>query len=242
MKKLYIIGIGPGGEEDFTLGMIRALEASEVIVGYKPYLNYIKNYTQGKEIYTTGMKSEIERCKMALASAESGKTTAMVSTGDAGLYGMAGPLLELAADKDIDIEIIPGISANFAAASRVGAPIMHDMVTISLSDLMTPLDLIQKRIRLAAQGDFVICFYNPRSKGRPDYLKAAMGILKEEGYEDSRPVALVKHARRVGEEKILTTVGDLDDSFCDMNTMVIVGNKETYVKNGVMITPRGYKL
>ena len=242
MKKLYILGIGPGGEEDFTLGMIRALEDSEVIVGYKPYLNYIKNYTSGKEIFTTGMKSEIERCNMALASAEAGKTTAMVSTGDAGLYGMAGPLLELGTDKGIDIEIIPGISANFAAASRVGAPIMHDMVTISLSDLMTPLDLIKKRIRLAAQGDFVICFYNPRSKGRPDYLKAAMGILKEEGYEDSRPVAMVKHARREGEEKILTTVGDLDDSFCDMNTMVIVGNKETYVKNGVMITPRGYKL
>lgn len=242
MKKLFIIGIGPGGEEDFTLGMIRALEASEVIVGYKPYLNYIKNYTQGKEIHTTGMKSEIERCKMALTSAEVGKTTAMVSTGDAGLYGMAGPLLELAADKDIAIEVIPGISANFAAASCVGAPIMHDMATISLSDLMTPLDLIKKRIRLAAQGDFVICFYNPRSKGRPDYLKEAMRILKEEGYEDTRPVALVKHARRDGEEKILTTIGALDDNFCDMNTMVIVGNKETYVKNGVMITPRGYKL
>ena len=242
MKKLYIIGIGPGGEEDFTLGMIRALEASEVIVGYKPYLNYIKNYTAGKEIYTTGMKSEIERCKMALDSAEEGKTTAMVSTGDAGLYGMAGPILELAEGKDIAIEIIPGISANFAAASRVGAPIMHDMVTISLSDLMTPLDLIKKRIRLAARGDFVICFYNPRSKGRPHYLKEAMAILKEEGYEDSRPVAMVKHACREGEEKVLTTVGDLDDSFCDMNTMVIVGNKETYVQDGVMITPRGYLL
>ncbi|WP_068457702.1 precorrin-3B C(17)-methyltransferase [Aedoeadaptatus pacaensis] len=242
MKKLYIIGIGPGGEEDFTLGMIRAMKACEVIVGYKPYLNYIKNYTAGKELYTTGMKSEIERCKMALASAEAGKTTAMVSTGDAGLYGMAGPILELAEGKDIAIEIIPGISANFAAASRVGAPIMHDMVTISLSDLMTPLDLIKKRIRLAAQGDFVICFYNPRSKGRPHYLKEAMAILKEEGYEDTRPVAMVKHARREGEEKIITTVGDLEDSFCDMNTMVIVGNKETYVQDGVMITPRGYRL
>ena len=242
MKKLYIIGIGPGGEEDFTLGMIRALEACEVIVGYKPYLNYIKNYTDGKEIYTTGMKSEIERCKMALASAEAGKTTAMVSTGDAGLYGMAGPLLELAEGKDIAIEIIPGISANFAAASRIGAPIMHDMVTISLSDLMTPLDLIKKRMRLAAQGDFVICLYNPRSKGRPHYLKEAMAILREEGYEDTRPVAMVKHARREGEEKIITTVGDLDDSFCDMNTIVIVGNKETYVQEGVMITPRGYLL
>ena len=242
MKKLYIIGIGPGGEEDFTLGMIRAMKACEVIVGYKPYLNYIKNYTAGKELYTTGMKSEIERCKMALASAKAGKTTAMVSTGDAGLYGMAGPILELAEGKDIAIEIIPGISANFAAASRVGAPIMHDMVTISLSDLMTPLDLIKKRIRLAAQGDFVICFYNPRSKGRPHYLKEAMAILKEEGYEDTRPVAMVKHARREGEEKIITTVGDLDDSFCDMNTMVIVGNKETYVQDGIMITPRGYRL
>ncbi|MDY3118585.1 MAG: precorrin-3B C(17)-methyltransferase [Peptoniphilus sp.] len=242
MKKLYIIGIGPGGESDFTLGMLRALEESAVVVGYGPYLNYIKKYTEGKEIYATGMKSEIERCKKAVASAEAGKTTAIVSTGDAGLYGMAGPILELAAEKAIDIQVIPGISANFSAASVVGAPIMHDMATISLSDLMTPLDVIKKRIRLAAEGDFVICFYNPRSKGRPGYLKAAIDLLKETGYEDSRPVALVKHARRQGEEAVLTTVGDLDESFCDMNTMVIVGNKETYMKGGYMVTPRGYKI
>ena len=242
MKKLYIIGIGPGGREHFTRRMIDCIEASDAIVGYTPYLEYIREFTEGKDCYSTGMKSEIQRCQKAIDLAKSGITTSIISTGDAGLYGMAGPILQMGAKEDIVIEVVPGISSNFAAASLVGAPIMHDSATISLSDLMTPLDLIQKRIRLAAQGDFVICFYNPRSKGRPDYLKAAMGILKEEGYEDSRPVALVKHARRVGEEKILTTVGDLDDSFCDMNTMVIVGNKETYVKNGVMITPRGYKL
>lgn len=242
MRKLYIIGIGPGGKEHFTTHMADCLKDSEAIVGYTPYLDYVKDFTTGKECYSTGMKSEIQRCQKAIDLAKSGITTSIISTGDAGLYGMAGPILQMAAEEDIVIEVVPGISSNFAAASRVGAPIMHDSATISLSDLMTPYELIMERVRLAARGDFVICFYNPRSKGRADYLEKAFAILKEEGFSGDRPVAVVKDACREGEEITLTTIDTIDYEKIDMKTMVIVGNKTTYVENGYMITPRGYEL
>lgn len=242
MRKLYIIGIGPGGKEHFTTRMTDCLKDSEAIVGYTPYLDYVKDFTTGKECYSTGMKSEIQRCQKAIDLAKSGITTSIISTGDAGLYGMAGPILQMAAKEDIVIEVVPGISSNFAAASRVGAPIMHDSATISLSDLMTPYELIMERVRLAASGDFVICFYNPRSKGRADYLEKAFAILKEEGFSGDRPVAVVKDACREGEEITLATIDTIDNEKIDMKTMVIVGNKTTYVENGYMITPRGYEL
>lgn len=242
MKKLYIIGIGPGGREHFTRRMIDCIEKSDAIVGYTPYLEYIKEFTEGKDFYSTGMKSEIQRCQKAIDLAKSGTTTSIISTGDAGLYGMAGPILQMGAKEDISIEVVPGISSNFAAASLVGAPIMHDSATISLSDLMTPYDLIMDRVRLAARGDFVISFYNPRSKGRADYLEKAFVILKEEGYSGDRPVAMVKDACRDGEEITLTTIDAIDYEKVDMKTMVIVGNKATYVEEGYMITPRGYEL
>lgn len=242
MKKLYIIGIGPGGKEHFTRRMIDCIKESDAIVGYTPYLEYIKEFTEGKDCYSTGMKSEIQRCQKAIDLAKSGITTSIISTGDAGLYGMAGPILQMGAKEDIVIEVVPGISSNFAAASLIGAPIMHDSATISLSDLMTPFDLIMDRVRLAARGDFVISFYNPRSKGRADYLEKAFAILKEEGYSGDRPVAVVKDACRDGEEITLTTIDTIDYEKVDMKTMVIVGNKTTYVEGGHMITPRGYEL
>lgn len=242
MKKLYIIGIGPGGKEHFTKRMVDCLKDSEAIVGYTPYLEYVKDFTVGKACYSTGMKSEIQRCQKAIDLAKSGIATSIISTGDAGIYGMAGPILQMAAEEDIVIEVVPGISSNFAAASRVGAPIMHDSATISLSDLMTPYELIMDRVRLAARGDFVISFYNPRSKGRADYLEKAFAILKEEGYSGDRPVAVVKDACREGEDITLTTIDTIDFEKVDMKTMVIVGNKTTYVENGHMITPRGYEL
>ncbi|VEJ35449.1 Cobalt-precorrin-3B C(17)-methyltransferase [Aedoeadaptatus ivorii] len=242
MKKLYVIGIGPGGSALFTDRMRQALEESEVVVGYTPYLGYIRHLIENKTLLSTGMKSEIERCKMAVESASSGRTTAIVSTGDAGLYGMAGPILEIAAETDIEVEIIPGVSANFAAASRVGAPLMHDTATISLSDLMTPLSVIEKRIRYAAAADFVISLYNPRSKGRAGYLSHAFSIMKEEGYGPDRPVAVVKNAWREGEEIHISTMDAVDIESVDMNTIVIVGNCRTYIEGGKMITPRGYDL
>ena len=242
MKKLYIIGIGPGGKEHFTRRMIDCIKESDAIVGYTPYLEYIKEFIEEKDCYSTGMKSEIQRCQKAIDLAKSGITTSIISTGDAGLYGMAGPILQMGAKEDIVIEVVPGISSNFAAASLVGAPIMHDSATISLSDLMTPFDLIMDRVRLAARGDFVISFYNPRSKGRADYLEKALAILKEEGYSGDRPVAVVKDACRDGEEITLTTIDTIDYEKVDMKTMVIVGNKTTYVEDEYMITPRGYEL
>lgn len=242
MKKLFIIGIGPGGGDHLTKRAIDCLRICEAVVGYTPYLNYIETYIEGKLHYSTGMTSEIKRCAKAVDLASSGITTAIVSTGDAGLYGMAGPVFELAKDRDIAIEVVPGISSNFAAASLVGAPIMHDMATISLSDLMTPLDLIMDRVRAAARGDFVICFYNPRSKGRKDYLERAFKILMEEGYEKTRPVAVVKDALREGESVRLTTIASINYEAVDMKTMVIVGNRKTYIENDRMITPRGYAL
>lgn len=242
MKKLYIIGIGPGGREHFTRRMIDCIEASDAVVGYTPYLEYIREFIEGKDCYSTGMKSEIQRCQKAIDLAKSGITTSIISTGDAGLYGMAGPILQMGAKEDIAIEVVPGISSNFAAASLVGAPIMHDSATISLSDLMTPYDLIMDRVRLAARGDFVINFYNPRSKGRADYLEKAFAILKKEGYSGDRPVAVVKDACRDGEEITLATIDTIDYEKVDMKTMVIVGNKTTYIEEGYMITPRGYEL
>src|SRR5699024_9987050 len=153
--------------------MIDAINDSSVITGYTPYLDYIEEYLDGKELISTGMKSEIERCEAAIEAVKNGKTTSIISTGDAGLYGMAGPIFELAPE-DMEIEVVAGVSANFAAAAQLGAPIMHDFVTVSMSDLLTPWELILKRVEAAVLGDFVITIYNPRSKGRPDHLKTAV--------------------------------------------------------------------
>lgn len=240
MAKLYIIGIGPGGEESFTQAMEKALEDSQVIVGYTPYLDYLGDRIQLKEIYSTGMKSEIDRCKKAVEMVKLGKNTSIISTGDAGLYGMAGPIYELAPE-GMDIHVVPGVSANFAAASRLGAPIMHDFVSISLSDLMTPWELILNRVKMAALGDFVITLYNPRSKGRANHLSKVIEILKENGVEGSRPVGIVKNACRPGEEIYRTSLDELDVEIVDMVSMVIIGNSKTYWKGKWMITPRGYE-
>lgn len=241
MKKLYVIGIGPGGEENFTLRCIKALEDSEVIVGYKPYLNYVEKYIGNKETYASGMRGEVERCKAAIEFAKSGKTTAIISTGDAGLYGMAGPIFELAKGVDIDIEVIPGVTSAFSAASELGAPIMHDVALISLSDLMTSWDLILKRVDLASQGDFVISLYNPKSKERSEHLREAVEIMLKHK-SPSTPVGIIKNSGRPETEITVTTLDSIDYEIVDMKTILIIGNKTTYVEDGYMITPRGYDI
>ena len=241
MKKLYVIGIGPGGEERLTDEAKNALEESEVIVGYGPYLEYIKRYTEGKETFQTPMRGEIERCKKAIEFAKEGKTVSIVSTGDAGLYGMAGPILELGACEDLDIKIIPGITGAFSVAADLGAPIMHDCCFISLSDLLTPWDLIMKRVELAASGDFVICIYNPKSRGRQDHLEEAIDMIIRHKSPET-PVGVVKNSGREGTEICVTSLGSLNYENIDMKTLLIVGNKATYVENGYMITPRGYNI
>lgn len=239
MPKLYVVGISSGGKEHLTLKALQALQHCQVVVGYTFYVELIQELIQGKTVITSGMTGEIERCKRAIEEVKNGFDTCIVSTGDPGLYGMAGPILELA--EGIEVEVVPGVSAAFCAASEVGAPIMHDCCTISLSDLLTPWDIIKKRLEHAAQADFVIALYNPKSKGRPGHINRAVDILLQYKYEET-PVALVKNAGRPGNEKKLVTLSTIDYAFIDMKTVIIIGNSQTYIKNGQMITPRGYKV
>lgn len=237
MGKLRVIGIGPGSIENMSLRALKAIEDSDVIVGYNKYIDMIKVLVEGKELYSTGMRGEEDRCKEALSLSRD-KNVALISTGDAGIYGMAGLILELRDDEDV--EIIPGITASSAAGSVVGAPLMHDNCNISLSDLMTPYEEIKKRVKLAAEGDFIISLYNPKSKGRPEYLRECMDIIKE-FRKDSTPVAVIKHALREGQSYRLFTIKDFDPEIVDMMSIVIVGNSKSYYKDNKFITPRGYE-
>ena len=178
---IYVIGIGPGSRNLMTEEAIKAIEDSEVIVGYKTYINLITEFIGDKEVVQNGMRKEIERCKQAIEIAKTGKTVAVISSGDAGIYGMAGLILELITKQELDIpvKVVPGVTASIGAAAVLGAPIMHDFCHISLSDLMTPWEVIEKRLRLAAEADFVICLYNPRSKGRSEHLANAFKIMGE---------------------------------------------------------------
>ncbi len=239
MAKLYVVGLGPGGKEHLTLKALEVLKSCDVVVGYTFYLDLIQDLLGGKTIISTGMTGEIERCRQAIEQVKQGYDTCIVSSGDAGLYGMAGPILEMA--EGIDVEIVPGVSAVFAAAAEMGAPLMHDLCIISLSDLLTPWELIETRLDMAGRGDFVIALYNPKSKGRPRHIEKAIALLAKYKKPDT-PVALVKNAGRAGAERTLLTLATLDYDFIDMKTLVIIGNRTTCVKNGKMITPRGYTL
>ena len=244
MAKLYVVGIGPGDMKHMTFEARDALAAAETVVGYKTYLDFITPLLEGKEVVSTGMMKEVERCREALRIAASGRTVALVSGGDAGIYGMAGLVLELAqgevdAEK-VEIIVIPGVSALQAAAAVLGAPLMHDFAVISLSDLMTPWEVIERRIAAAAGADFVIAIYNPRSKGRVMQLERARELMLAVRSPET-PVGIVKTACREGEERIVTTLAALLDHPVDMFTLVLVGNSATFVdKAGRMVTPRGY--
>ncbi|WP_302579429.1 precorrin-3B C(17)-methyltransferase [Clostridium saudiense] len=237
MGKLYVIGIGPGGLEHMTLRAKEAIEESNIVVGYNKYIDMIKPLVENKELFSTGMRGEEARCRKALELSKEDNTVALISTGDSGIYGMAGLILQM--QKDENVEIITGVTASSAAGSVVGAPLMHDNCNISLSDLMTPYELIKKRVRNAADADMIISLYNPRSKGRPYYLREAIEIIKE--YRDlNTPVAVVRHALRDGQEYKLFNLENLDEEVVDMFSIVIVGNSQSFVKEGKFITPRGY--
>ncbi|EHK2355462.1 precorrin-3B C(17)-methyltransferase [Clostridium perfringens] len=238
MGKLYVIGIGPGGLDEMTLRAVKAIEESDIIVGYTKYIEMVKDLIKDKEIFKTGMRGEEERCREALELSKD-KKVALISTGDSGIYGMAGLILEMR--KDENVEIIPGITASSAAGSVLGAPLMHDNCNISLSDLMTPYEDIKKRVRLAAEGDFVISLYNPKSKGRPHYLRECVDIIKEFRGEKT-PIAVVRNALREGESKEIFTLKDFNDEVVDMFSIVIIGNSKSYIKDGYFVTPRGYKI
>ena len=239
MGKLYVIGIGPGGLEHMTLRAKDAIEESNIIIGYNKYIDMIKPIVEDKELFSTGMRGEESRCRKALELSKENNIVALISTGDSGIYGMAGLILQMKEDENF--EIIPGVTASSAAGSVVGAPLMHDNCNISLSDLMTPYDLIKKRVRNAADADMVISLYNPRSKGRPHYLRDAIEIIKE--YRElNTPVAVVRHALREGQEYKLFTLENFDEEVVDMFSIVIVGNSQSLIKEGKFITPRGYNV
>lgn len=239
--KIYVIGLGPGGEEQMTLRAVRALEACDCVAGYPLYLELIDNLIGGKERIATPMKREVERCAAARDAALAGKTVAMVSSGDAGVYGMAGVMHEVCADyPQIDIEVIPGVTAACAGAAVLGAPLIHDFAVISLSDLLTPWDKIEKRLRAAAEADFVICLYNPSSKKRADYLQRACDFVLQYRAGDT-PCGTAHHIGREGEHGEYCTLLALRDKPVDMFTTVVIGNSQTRMLNGKMVTPRGYR-
>ena len=238
---IYVIGIGPGCRDLMTQEAISAMEDAEVIVGYKTYIKLVEDFVKDKEVVQNGMRKEVDRCQDAIDIAKTGKKVAVISSGDAGIYGMAGLILELITKQELDIpvKVVPGVTASIGAAAVLGAPIMHDYCHISLSDLMTPWEVIEKRLRLAAEADFVICLYNPRSKGRSEHLANAFKIMGE--FKDgSTPVGIVKDVGREDQEKFICTFDTMDFERVDMTTMVIIGNKSTYIHDDLMITPRGY--
>ena len=242
--KIIIAGIGPGNKQDITPAVVAALQEADAVVGYKYYFRFVTPYLRpDTECIDTGMKRERIRAEQAFELAEQGKTVCVISSGDAGIYGMAGLVLELVSKQKLDVEVrlIPGMTASIAAASLLGAPLMHDFCHISLSDLLTPWPVIEKRIVAAGEADFVICFYNPRSRGREGHLARAFELLSASKSAQT-PVGIVKSAGRKKQEKWLTTLGEMDFEPVDMTSLVIVGNKTTYVQDGLMITPRGYVL
>ncbi len=242
MNKLYVVGMGPGAYEEMTVRAVRALEQCQVIVGYTLYVDLVRRHFPGKEFLTTPMRQETERCRLALETARSGKTTAMICSGDAGVYGMAGVLFELRGnDAQVDIEAVPGVTAAVSGAACLGAPLMHDFAVISLSDLLTPPEVIERRLRAAAEADFVICLYNPSSRKRADYLKRACDILLA-FRKESNLCGLVKNIGREGTESLICTLQELRDIQTDMFTTVFIGNSGTREVQGKLVTPRGYIL
>lgn len=245
MKRLSVVGIGPGDYESMTIRAERVLRECDVIVGYTVYVNLIGEYFPGKEFLTTPMRQEKERCELAFSEAMKGKNVAMICSGDAGIYGMAGLILQLSLQyPDVPVEIIPGITAASSGAAVLGAPLMHDFAVISLSDLLTPWEKIESRLQAAAAADLSVCIYNPSSKKRADYLKRACEILMEKKSPQTI-CGVVKNIGREGEEKRIMTLSELAGYEADMFTTVFVGNSQTEElkgPDGFMVTPRGYRL
>ena len=241
--RLHIVGFGPGGKEHMTFKAAEVIENADIVTGYTTYINLLKPIFPDKVYKATGMMKEVERCRMAIEDAMGGKDVAMVSSGDSGIYGMAGIVYQLADDMKADIEIdtVPGVTAASTAASVLGAPLMHDLSIISLSDLMTPIDLIMKRVDLAGEADMVVCLYNPKSKTRTEYLNDARKLLLKHRSAET-PVGIVRNAGREDQKSCITTLGDLDKAEVDMFCIVVIGNSQTYVSNGRMVTPRGYRV
>ena len=243
MSKIYVIGIGPGNMDEMTPRAKAAMEDSDMIIGYNTYIDLIKAYFPQKEFVYSGMTREVERCNLVLEKAQEGKKVALISSGDSGVYGMAGIMLEIVLEKkaSIPVEIIPGITAANAAAAILGSPLTNDYAVISLSDLLTPVEIIENRVKCAAAGDFAICLYNPKSKKRTTLIEKCRELVLGHRNENT-PVGIVRNAGREEASRVLTSLGEMLQHEIDMFTIVVIGNSTSYVKNGKMITPRGYQV
>lgn len=239
---VYVVGLGPGNARFLTAQAQATLQAADVLCGYTVYIDLVRPLYPGKEVYTTGMTKEIDRCRWALETAQSGKTVALVCSGDAGVYGMASPLLELAQSYPaVTVEIVPGLTAALSGGAVLGAPLAHDFCVISLSDRLTPWAVIEKRLACAAAGDFSIALYNPSSRGRADYLQKAVHILLANGKGPQTVCGIVHSIGRAGETARLLPLAELENTPVDMFTTVFIGNAATRVLGGKMVTPRGYR-
>lgn len=245
MSKISVVGIGPGTSDEMTPRARRAIESAEVVAGYNTYIKLIEKLLDGKKIIGRAMMQEVERCQLAVAETLAGRNVVVVSSGDSGVYGMAGLVVEMILDlpenKRPQFEVVAGVSAVNAAAAILGAPLMNDFAVISLSDLMTPWEVIRKRIRAAGEGDFVIALYNPKSKRRVTQLDEVQKILLE-FREKNTPVGIVTNAGRDGQSKIISTLENFTREEVNMFSLVLIGNSQTFVKAGYMITPRGYEI
>ncbi len=240
---LTVVGLGPGAGRDLTGRAYDAIQGAELVVGYTTYIDMIREAFPDHEMVSTGMTREVDRVRLAVEAAAAGKNVAVVCSGDSGVYGMAGLVYEVAGEfPPIEIEVVPGITAACGGAALLGAPLTHDFAVISLSDRLTPWEKIEKRLRLAAEGDFVLCLYNPRSRGREDYLRRACDILLES--KDPETVCgFVQNIGRAGERAVTLPLRELrENREVDMFTTVFVGNSQTVLINGKMVTPRGYRL
>ena len=241
-KIVYVGGLGPGEPFYMTQQAANTLESVDAICGYKVYLDLIRDEFPCEEYYATGMTQEIDRCRWALEKAHTGKRVALVCSGDAGVYGMASPLLELAPDyPDVAVEVVPGLTAALSGGAVLGAPLAHDFCVISLSDRLTPWEVIEKRLACAAMGDFCVALYNPSSKGRPDYLAKAVCILLENGKSADTVCGIVRNIGREGQTARILTLAQLESITVDMFTTVYIGNAATKQLGGRMVTPRGYR-
>ncbi|MBF0583877.1 MAG: precorrin-3B C(17)-methyltransferase [Magnetococcales bacterium] len=243
--QLSLVSIGPGALDQLTVRALEVIRAAEVVVGYKSYVHRIESLLEGKTVVGSGMRQELERCTEAIRWAQSGKKTVLISSGDVGIYGMAGPAYEMllqagwSPEQGVRVEVIPGVSALNACAALVGAPLTHDFCAISLSDLLTPWAVIQRRLVAAAQADFVTALYNPKSHKRTTQIVEAQHIFLQYRLP-ATPVAVVTGAFREDGGAILTNLAQMVEHTIDMETTVLIGNSSTFTQAGLMVTPRGY--
>lgn len=247
---IYIIGMGPGDRNMMTDEAFSAMKKSDVIVGYTVYVDLVKEYFEDKEFFTTPMRQEIERCRACFDFANEGKNVAFICSGDAGVYGMAAPMFELLPEyvntnsdfTEDNIIVIPGVTAAISGAAVLGAPINHDFCVISLSDLLTPWEVIEKRLRAAIMGDFAIVLYNPSSKKRHDYLQRACEIMLDAGADNKRACGYVENIGREGTNSKVLTLDELKDASVNMFTTVFIGNSKSEIIKGKLVTKRGYQI